>query len=202
MRRRERGFTLIEILVAVVVLAVLAVAAYGGLDAIINIRRHTHAEEDQFQSLQLAMATLARDLEQAAPRPIRYGSGDWAQAMEGGDGAVPPLSFTRAGNPNPLLEPRSSLQRVSYEVDNGKLYRLYYPVLDRSLEIQPKRQELLAGVTTLSVRFLDESGEWRKHWPPINGVQGKYLRRDPIAVQVTLDTKRWGLIKRLVEIAP
>lgn len=201
-RRRNSGFTLIEILVAVVVLAVLAVAAYGGLDAIINIRRHTHAEEDQFQALQLAVSTLTRDLEQAAPRPIRYSSGDWAQAMDGGNNDVPPLSFTRAGNPNPLLEPRSSLQRVAYEVDHGKLYRLYYPVLDRSQEIQPKRQKLLAGVTTLSLRFLDESGQWQNHWPPINEIAGKYNRRDPVAVEVTLDTKRWGTIKRLIEVAP
>lgn len=202
MRRGQSAFTLIEILVAVVVLAVLAVAAYGGLDAIIRIREQTQVQERQFSRLQLAMLTLTRDIQQAAPRPIRHASGDTAPAMTGGDKNIPPLAFTRAGNPNPLIEPRSGLQRVGYEVVKGKLERVFFAVLDRSIEPEPERQTLLTGVTALSVRFLDDSGQWENTWPPLNAESGQYNRREPAAVEVTLDTKRWGRIRRLIEIAP
>src|SRR5699024_5356133 len=68
---RVRGFTLIEILVAVTILAILAVAAYGGLNALIKSREITKTHAQHFKQLQLAMATIERDLEQTSARPIR-----------------------------------------------------------------------------------------------------------------------------------
>lgn len=202
MKRTRQGFTLIEILVALVVLAVLAVAAYGGLDSIMTTRKQTEAQDKDFRQLELAMATLTRDLEQSSARPVRYASGDRAPAMQGGAHDVPVLSFTHAGLPNPLLVPRSGLERVAYEVDDGKLVRLFFPVLDQVLEMTPERQILLPGVNDFTVRFLDSSDTWQQNWPPLNAASRNAERNDPIAVEVTLDTKRWGTIKRLIEVAP
>lgn len=202
MKAGQRGFTLIEILVALVVLAVLAVAAYGGLDSIMATRKQSQAQDREFGRLQLAMATLTRDLEQASTRPVRYASGDHAPAMQGGAHDVPALAFTHAGLPNPLMEPRSGLERVAYEVDDGKLVRLFFPVLDQVLEMTPERQVLLPGVNGFGVRFLDGSDTWQQNWPPLNAASQASVRSDPVAVEITLDTKRWGAITRLVEIAP
>jgi len=202
MYRRPRGFTLIEILVALVVLAIMSVAAYGGLHELMNSRATTRDNQKHFHKLQIAMVTLTRDLEQSVSRPIRHASGEFDPAMLGGDKDVPELAFTRAGHPNPLRKPRSSLQRVAYTVDHGKLVRLFYTVLDRTVEETPKRQVLLPGVKSLKLRFLDQFGKWNSHWPPINSEPHQFDRHDPVAVEVTLDTKRWGTIKRLVEVAP
>jgi len=200
--RRPGGFTLIEILVALLVLAILSVAAYGGLHSLMKARETTRDSQQHFHKLQLAMVTLTRDLEQAVSRPIRHASGDLNPAMLGGDKDVPELAFTHAGLPNPLQKPRSSLQRVAYTIDDDKLVRLYYVVLDRTVEETPKRQVLLPGVKSLHLRFLDQFGKWNSHWPPINSEPHQFDRRDPVAVEVTLDTKRWGTIRRLVEVAP
>jgi len=202
MRRRSTGFTLIEILVALVVLAIMSVAAYGGLHALMKAREATRDSQQHFQKLQMAMVIMTRDLEQAVARPIRHASGDLAPAMLGGDKDVPELAFTRAGRPNPLQKPRSSLERVAYGVDGDKLVRFFYSVLDRTVEETPKRQVLLPGVKTMHLRFLDQFGKWHAHWPPINVEAAQYERRDPVAVEVTLQTTRWGKIRRLVEIAP
>lgn len=202
MKKPQRGFTLIEILVALVVLAIMAVAAYGGLDSVMATRKQSQAQDKDFAQLQLAMATLTRDLEQASTRPIRYASGDRAPAMQGGARDVPELSFTHAGLPNPLLKPRSDLERVAYEVDKGKLVRLFFPVLDQVLEMTPEQQVLLPGVNSFDVRFLDGSNVWQLNWPPLNVEPQGAERRDPRAIEITLDTKRWGTIKRLIEIAP
>lgn len=204
-RRNESGdggFTLIEILVALVVLVILSAAAYGGLHAIVQVRERTRISEHHFQRLQLAMVTLTRDLEQAVARPIRHASGEFAPAMLGGDRDVPELSFTRSGRPNPLLLPRSALERVAYAADGGNLVRYFYTVLDRTVEETPVRQTLLPGVTALRVRFLDRFGHWQAHWPPLNAEAHRYDRRDPVAVEVTLQTRRWGKVRRLIEIAP
>ncbi len=200
--RRARGFTLIEILVAVVVLSIMAVAAYAGLDALIHVREGTQQQMRQFQRLQLAMVILTRDLEQAVARPIRRASGDIAPGMLGGNNNVPELAFTRSGRPNPLQKPRSSLERIAYGLDGDQLIRYSYPVLNQAIEHPPLRQVLLKHVTALQVSFMDQFGQVSANWPPLNAEAHKYDRIDPVAITVTLDTKRWGKIKRIIGIAP
>ncbi len=199
---REDGFTLIEILVAVLVLTVMIVAAYAGLNAVVKVREGTRQEMQHFHHLQLAMVTLDRDLEQAIARPIRHASGDLSPGMLGGDKNVPELVFTRNGQPNPLQLPRSSLQRIAYGIKNDNLVRYFYPVLDRTVEQDPDQQVILKGVTALHLRFMDQFGKWHDSWPPLNGETSQYNSIDPVAVSVTLDTKRWGKILRVVGIAP
>ena len=202
MMRRVRGFTLIEIMVAVAVLAIMAVAAYAGLDALIHVRETSQKSMQQFQKLQLAMVIVTRDLEQAVAHPIRHASGDITPGMLGGDHNVPELIFTRAGRPNPLQKPRSSLERIAYGIDDDQLVRYSYPILDRTVEPTPLRQILLKDVTSLSVSFMDQFGQVSPNWPPLNAEPHKYDRIDPVAITITLDTKHWGKIKRVIGIAP
>lgn len=200
--RRARGFTLIEILVAVVVLAIMAVTAYTGLDALIRTREHDQQAMKGFKQLQLAMVTMTRDLEQAVARPIRHASGDVAAGMIGANKNVPELVFTRSGRPNPLQEPRSGVERIAYGIDGGDLVRYSYPILDRTVEPTPERRVLLKHVTSLQVSFMDQFGQVSPTWPPLNTEPHKYDRIDPVAITITVDTKRWGTIKRIIGIAP
>ena len=200
--RRHSGFTLIEILVATLVLAIMIVAAYTGLHAVTMVREDTRQEMQHFHHLQLAMVTLDRDLEQAIARPIRHASGDLSPGMLGGDKNVPELIFTRDGQPNPLQLPRSGLQRIAYGIKHDNLVRYFYPVLDRTVEQDPEQQIVLKGVTALHLRFMDQFGKWHDTWPPLNAESGQYDAIDPVAVSVTLDTKRWGKILRVIGIAP
>lgn len=199
---RERGFTLIEILVAVVVFAIMSVAAYAGLNALIRTRQDDKQAMQQFRQLQLAMVTMKRDVEQAVARPIRHSSGEMAPGMVGGNHNVPVLVFTRSGRPNPLQKPRSGLERIAYGIDGDNLVRYSYPVLDRTVESTPVRQVLLKHVTNIEVSFMDQYGQVSPDWPPLNAEAHKYDRIDPVAVTITLDTKRWGSIKRVIGIAP
>lgn len=200
--RRSTGFTLIEILVAVVILAILAVAAYGGLDALIKSREISHAHSQHFKQLQLAMATIDRDLRQAVARPVRLTSGALAPAMLGGANNIPPLVFTRAGRPNPLLRSRSGLVRVAYVLDDGALERRVFRVLDRAIVPTPHSRILLPGVTSLTFAFMDKQHQPHHHWPPLNAEPGKLAARNPIAIKITLHTRRWGEIHRLIPLAP
>ncbi len=201
-KEKARGFTLIEILVAVTILAILSVAAYSGINTLIKEREITHKHNENFRTLQLAMAIIGRDLKQASPRPIRLTSGELAPAMAGGANDIPVLAFTRGGRPNPLMEPRSDLERIAYKVENGKLERLIFPVLDRMTLPTPAQQTLLTGVRSITLAFMDESHQSHANWPPLNAEPGTYVRREPIAIQITLDTQRWGEIRRLIPITP
>ncbi|MBU6405157.1 type II secretion system minor pseudopilin GspJ [Metallibacterium scheffleri] len=179
--RRARGFTLIEMLVAVAIFAVLAVLAYAGLDAVLRQRGELDLHYQRLHVLQRAYEVMQRDFSQAAPRGVRDELGGPLPALRG-DPSGRVVALTRAGYPNPAEVRRSQLLRVRYELHDRQLLRLQFPVLDRAPVGLPKPVVLLRGVRHLRLRYLDASGNWQTSWPPA-GVTAPTL---PRAVAVTL----------------
>ncbi len=200
---RAQGFTLLELLVAVAIFAVMAALAYGGLNTVVNSHEQARQEAERLADFQRAWFRLGRDLEQAAPRLIRDEYGDYQPAMRGGAAAdeEPVLEFTRAGRADLGGKPRSRLQRVAYVVREGRLVRLSWTVLDRAQDSEPTDAELLAGVENIAVRFLDTEGVWHNLWPDAIQAAEPRLGELPQGVEVTLDTERWGRITRLYRTA-
>lgn len=190
----QRGFTLLELLIALAIFAVLGVAAYAGLDAVLGAKDRIEAKSDQLGRLQMLFVLMGRDIEQAADRGVRDNFGDPLPPMFGNDTA---LEFTRAGWRNPAGLTRSELQRVSYGLNDETLTRASWGVLDRAQDSEPRRTRLLENVSTLEIRYLDGAGEWRSEWPAAGGA-GTQL---PRAVEVTLDVKEWGRITRMFRVA-
>ncbi|MCC6209096.1 MAG: type II secretion system minor pseudopilin GspJ [Gammaproteobacteria bacterium] len=190
----QRGFTLLELLVSLAIFAILGVAAYAGLDAVLNAKDRIEAKADQLGRLQMLFVLMGRDIEQAADRRVRDNFGDPLPPMFGNDTA---LEFTRAGWRNPAGLKRSELQRVSYGLSDETLTRASWDVLDRAQDSEPRSARLLDEVTVFEIRYLDGAGEWRGEWPAAGGA-GTQL---PRAVEVTLDVKGWGRISRLFRVA-
>ena len=137
-----RGFTLLEMLVALAIFGLLAVMSYGGLASVLEQQFRTEAEAERLAALQKAYLIMQRDIEQVVARPVRDGFGD-EQPPLAGDQA---LEFTRGGWSNPLGRPRSNLQRVAYAWDDRQLRRYVWQVLDRAQDSQPLGQLLLENV--------------------------------------------------------
>lgn len=190
----QRGFTLVELLVALLVFAVMSVLAYGGLRSVLEASASAGAHADRLASLQRTFTAFARDVEQLADRGIRDEYGDRQPALRvGGDELL--LELTRAGWRNPAGQTRSTLQRVAYRLDDGALHRLQWAVLDRALESTANESELLDGVQGVTLRFLDQALAWHGEWPPL-GVDGARLR----AVEVVLELEDWGKLRRLFQV--
>lgn len=191
-RLSNRGFTLLELLVAVAVFAVLSALSYAGLNAVLAASEQTRLQAERLQALQLAWTIMQRDLQQYVDRPTRDQYGDTRPAIEtnGPEGGV--VSFTRGGWRNPTNQMRSHLQRVSYGLDEDRLTRASWVALDRPIEDEAQQIDLLDRVDDLAVRVLDESGTWHEDWPPLSGQGG-----EPIAAEVLLETEDWGELRRL-----
>ena len=196
---RSRGFTLLEILIALAIFALLAVMAYSGLNSVLRTREITEARADALNALVMANRMLARDLEQLVARPIRDEYGDVQPPLLGGSTIGRMIELTRGGWRNPAGQLRSTLQRVAYRLDEDSLIREYWATLDRAQDSEPLEQNLLDGVQSVSFRFLDDAQKWHTEWPPLGVTQaaGAGEANLPLATEVTLDIEAWGEIRWL-----
>ena len=112
-RAPARGFTLLEVLVAVALFAVAAALAFGGLDALTRARSRLDAGNERLGRLQFAVGLLERDLRSAAARGVRDGYGAPLPALLGTRERV---ELTRHGHANALARPRAELERVGYRL--------------------------------------------------------------------------------------
>lgn len=187
------GFTLLELLIAMSVFAVMTAVAYGGLRTVLESKQVLDARFQALAELQSAFSLLRRDIEQAVTRSVRAEAGTPLPPLMGhsGDGEI--LAITRAGWSNPRGMRRSTLQRVAYRWQGNTLHRVSWDVLDRTPEADSVDIKLLEGVEAVRLRFLDQSRDWHSVWPP-EETGGTGL---PSAVELALKLRDRGELLRL-----
>ena len=190
-----KGFTLLELIVVLAIFAVLSVMAYGGLSTVLTARTHVAQALDRTAALQKGYLRLRNDFQQLRARPARDGYGEVQPALlVQPDGGV---EFTRSGWRNPLSQPRSALERVAYRLDDRRLMRQSWRVLDRAQESTPVEVAVLDQVEELAWRFLDAKLEWHDAWPPAATTVGSAPAPPPLAVELTLQLKDLGEVRFL-----
>ncbi|MDZ7662386.1 type II secretion system minor pseudopilin GspJ [Thiohalophilus sp.] len=204
---RTTGFTLLELLVALSIFALVSTMAYGGLQVVLENRSRVVAEGERLGELQLAVGVIERDLLQLAQRNWRD---QWGETH-------PPLTYdvlnmaprlelvTSGGRPGPQ---RSRLTRIGYQLEDGVLYRLIWSHLDGSPQ-EPTYRTRLAGDTGETRRFealefefyyrergaVDPAATLTTDSWPLRGQQG--INPELLAVELTLEPARGGTIRRL-----
>lgn len=197
---KHRGFTLLEVLIALSLFAVLSAMAFGGLDQLLSQHQQLQKKQHRFVDLQSAIQVLERDFSQMEPRSIRDAFGDAETALKGN--LTPEFTYALTTKTwfNPHHVQGVLLQRISYQLQGQTLWRSYYPQLDAGIGNLPVRYTLMDKVTDFKVRFLPQQQQWIDYWPPINP-QGKANPRQlPKAIEIQLSTADLGTIKRLIEI--
>jgi general secretion pathway protein J len=202
LRARPRGFTLIEMLVALLILAVMSALGYGTYRAARISAARAQESMARTREIEFGLRIMLQDLAQAVPRPIRDPLGTTRRpAFRGGPGQPTLLDVTRGGWSNTAGMQRSTLQRVSYQLVGDKLQRSYLTVLDPVSSSQPVVQDLLTGVTSIQLNFLDTNQNWNTLWPPASLPEPDSEWTRPIAVEILIEFKDWGKVRRLVEVA-
>ncbi|MCB1643916.1 MAG: type II secretion system minor pseudopilin GspJ [Pseudomonadales bacterium] len=190
--RRLSGFTLIEVLVAMSIFAIVGLVASQMLRTVIDTRDRTAAVVDTMNDLSRTLMIIERDLGQMVLRPVRDEYGETLPALMVNSGNYP-LEFTRTGWNNPLNVPRSSLQRVAYEVDDKeRLLRHFWLVLDRAEDSEPVTQTIVTGVKGLRFQLYDEEGDTTDSWPDLGA-----SRAFPAAIEMIIETENLGEISKL-----
>jgi general secretion pathway protein J len=238
---RMRGFTLIEVMVALLILGIMSALGYGTYRAARQSAERTEESLKRSREIEFGMRMMGQDFAEMVPRPIRSALSDTTRlpALRGtsgmgtlsntstlgagstmhfnsdpGFGANTASSFTststtvaslvdltRAGWSNTAGMQRSTLQRVSYQLVNDVLKRSYLTVLDPTQSNVPVVQDLFTGVKAIQFRYLDNNQTWQSIWPPANLPPQEAQWTRPVAVEIVVEFKDWGQIRRLIEVA-
>ena len=210
----SRGFTLIEVLVAISITAIIGAGAALTLQSGVKTREALEARAEILQELQKFQRTMASDLRQIVNRTVRNEFGDKLYACTNLN-ALTLLEFSRTGWRDPAtflaslnaesdIKPRSSLQRIVYELEEGTLYRYYWRVMDRAQDSEPVRQKVIDQVLNLELRFLDEKNEWSDQWPTASALSNEDLDAMtilPKAIEMTVEHETFGEFSKLHLVA-
>ena len=242
-RAAARGFTLIEILVALLILGIMTALGYETYRAARISAERTEESLKRSREIEFGMRMLVMDFAEIVPRPVRdplgqtrlpalhglpgngtsAGGANAAFGSTGTLGAGSTMHFnsdpgfkstfsdssssiialaelTRAGWSNTAGQQRGTLQRVSYVLVKDVLQRSYTTALDTVQGTKPQVQELFSGVKTVQLRYLDGNQTWQTQWP-VNSSSPDTLWTRPVAVEVTIEFKDWGTVRRLIEVA-
>jgi len=239
-RRGSAGFTLIEILVALLILGIMSALGYGTYRAARISAERTEESLKRSREIEFGMRMMVQDFAESVPRPVRDILGQSRlPAVQGTGGigtltAIPsssstssaPMSFTsmsfnsgsslgstttsgvaslvdmtRSGWSNTAGQQRGTLQRVSYSMVDDVIKRSYQVHLDTVQGNTPVVQDLFTGVKAIQLRYLDGNQTWQSQWPPAALPQPDSLWTRPVAVEIIIEFKDWGRIRRLVEVA-
>jgi general secretion pathway protein J len=239
-RRASLGFTLIEMLVALLILSIMSALGYSTYRAARISAERTEVSLKRSREIEFGMRIMTQDFAEAVPRPVRDMLGQSRlPAMRGTAGGgtvtataselganitssssstsagasaslgmsfssgssfgtssdsnvVSMVDLTRAGWSNTAGMQRSTLQRVSYALVGDVLKRSYQTSLDTVLGNKPVVQDLLSGVQGVQLRYLDGNQTWQNQWPASSST---------VAIEIIIQFKDWGAIRRLVEVS-
>ena len=195
------GFTLVEILVALLVFAVVGLLSTRLLSQSIDNQNNLQDRGQRLAEIHRAMRVLQRDIVQLSRRKIRDAQGEELPALIVSDQGA--IEFSRVGWRNPLRQPRSEVQRVGYRWQDEKIIRGYWLTLDRSYDAEPAYQTLLENVEAVEFFAVDQLGNEHKQWPldpEANVVTEKGEALYLAAILVRAEIAPYGMIERIWQV--
>ncbi len=189
-RTARNGFTLVEMLVALLIFGMLTAAGVSLLSFSVRAQEASGRSLGDLSQLRRAGSQLNADFAQAVPRLYRDERGDVRRAFAGNVGSEQnAVAFVRGGWENYDGAPRPSLQRVEYRLNGDRLERRHYPLVDGAAPLEPV--VLASGVRGMSLRYRAADGGWRERWDPEDP------RELPRAVELVMETARFGSLRQL-----
>lgn len=221
--RRQGGFTLLEMMVALAIAGAIAAISYQALSVASDGAERTREVMDRINALDRTWQIIGADFRhilppEPGPTGMRFSFQSDPLNGIGQDERL--LLFSRHAWLNPMERLRSDLQEVSYRLEEGTLWRDYRPVRNRpfdelDFEEQALNQRMVEGVERFELLFLsrslmsrsgrsalesdDYTRDWALAWPDPNQVGGDPTEL-PLAVLVRIEIEGVGVSERLFEI--
>jgi general secretion pathway protein J len=188
--RRDRGFTLIEILIAVLILGIVLSTVYASYTGTFRIIRETETDAELYGMARTALERMTRDLEAAAPWKGAFTF--LAKPYSLGDREFTRLTFRSAAHVAfGEKEAPAGIAVIGYAVEEGTEKQGYALFRSDSLHRDPVKEETAGGfllcerIETLTYRFYDAAGKEYEAWDA-GGDNEAQKKRAPAMVEIRL----------------
>jgi len=196
-RHEMRGFTLLEVLIAMAIFALISLSSFTIFDTVFTSDEKSKAKNARLNELNRAFLVIERDMLQIVRRTVRFNGEAPRNSYlhlddQGMFSETTALAFVRSGWTNPgFLLPRSDLQFVAYRLSEGTLFRLHYNFVDAVVGQELSTRSLVSQINDVAFEFYHQD-KWQKE------LKSKQL---PLAVAIILQTADFGEIRRQFLIA-
>lgn len=184
--KNKKGFTLVELLVAIAIFSVLSALGWKVFDYLIKVKDRNAEHEINLGQLQEAYQQILRDTVQVVPLNANI-NGDIQPALVLQNGR---FNFSKTGVTDPLQQGISPDERVEYQyrADEKKLYRLKYRHLNSTGRDQPESSVLLNDVDQFQIVVLNpnELNAWPEGQVDLNDVTQKQILPKGIKIKLTV----------------
>jgi general secretion pathway protein J len=193
--KQSAGFSLVELLIALAILAILIGVTFQSVQLLIESDRNMKEQQLALQNMQRAFMYIERDLRQIVPRPVNDGFAQQA-AITQADNAL--IEFTKGGNPDlgwqlrKTGQMRSSLQRVLYKLDGKNLIRSTWSLVDHPSQDKPVSEALMTQVRSFKIEFKQAGSEDWNAEPNSTDL--------PQAIAINLEHEVFGQIRRIFPV--
>ena len=184
--KKNSGFTLIEAIVSLALLAVLSVMSYQAIEVVTGVDERSRNDLADEAQLQRAWQIIGRDLMHLRPRRFSDGLGSVEPAY------VTDLSnfgvrFSRGGGPMVRSNP-SGVRRIDYKLNQEQqLIRTSWAITESPRQSDGTVLTLLDNVSKVEFNHLAKSGNYSLDWPPINVNLSPYALPRMISVTITAE---------------
>ena len=165
------GFTLVELLVAMIIFAFISVVSYRIISTLVITNEVAGAAQEKWGNLSLAMSSMRNNWTRVIPLVVRDENGNILSAISGKEKLTgmfdSQLEMSVSGYIGDEVFGSAPPKRVGFRFSGGSLYLVTWPVLNRVLTTKPEVNLLLENVKNFNVNFLYPDGKWQVLWPPI-----------------------------------
>lgn len=183
----NKGFTLVELLVAIAIFAVLSALGWKVFDYLIKVKDRNAMHEQNLGQLQEAYLLMQRDALQIIPLTANIAGSQQAALILNNQ----QLSFSKAGVSDPLKQSVSPYERIEYVYDPAekKITRLKYSHLNVTQSAQPLSSVILSDVEDYQISILNpnELTQWPESGTDLSNKNNIQLL--PRGVKVNLKVK-------------
>lgn len=162
-RRNAPGFTLLEVLVALILFSLFAITSYRALNTVLEAEAHSRVELARWQKLEKIFSRIEADLQDAVFVTAAPGQTYAGFATERSDSGELAFSMNRLV-PDDVA---GGVQRIQYRVTSRQLSRTAWSSSHSESDTQPVL--LLEGVEQAGFRYMDASGHWQLGWGILAG---------------------------------
>lgn len=183
---RQSGFTLIETVVSLMLLAVMSVLSYQAVDVVLGTNERSRQDLADEAMLQRAWQIIGRDIMHLRPRLFTDGFGDQEPAYIT-DVSEFGVRFSRGGGPMVRTNP-SGIRRVEYSInDQRQLQRQSWAITESPRLSDGSTQILVNNVDEVLFEHLTKDYFYSPDWPPINETHSPRSLPKMIRVTIVLD---------------